>query len=198
LNLIAFLTWMFYLIPRLDFLGDHANFIGFLWLLSLVIVFFKRIRKPEFPLMSRKQMIPLVRAFLIAWLFQIGIDEVITMPLNLLSGSWIMMQPGWGNFTLLKLIDFKADVYFQIIAVVYSLLISGAFQKHYQFTRKSLFWFSTILLMQLVLSFHLHWWNYRTFPDPKYSIVFWSSYPEFRVLSGFFAVSIIKKPRAKS
>jgi len=191
LTLLHALQWFWQWLPRAYIFGDHANLVGLIWLSVLFYLFYFRYRDSGV-YRGWRILMPITKAFLTAWLFQIGIDEFITMPLNLASGSWSLIQPSVGQFSFYLLVRFKLDVYTQIVIVVWSLLITDCFS-HFQLTKNSLFWLSTVLVMQCFLSFGLHWWNYRNLAEPMYNFVFWASYPLFRVLTGFFASATIKK-----
>jgi len=199
LNLQEFLIFVI----NLNLIGDHAHLFGFLWLSALTFTFYLRLKH----LMPAAQVDPnagrirklwanrkpLFTAFAIGWFIQLSIDEFVTFWINLLSGSWSMVELQLGSFTLTKLLWFKADCYFQWVFIFFVFTISNTWQ-YLQATKRALFWLILIILFQSTLSV-LHIWNHHPYQGTELIIVFFLTYPEFRTLTGFFGSNIVRKPQ---
>lgn len=198
MNLLEFLIWL----ANFNFIQDHAHLFGFLWLAALILTFYPRLKKmmPQPKLDPNASFLrklwanrkPLITAFAIAWFIQLSIDEFVTYWINLLSGSWIMIEKYYGAFSILKLAWVKSDCYFQWLFIFFIFTISNTWQ-YLQITKRALFWLSLVILMQSILSV-LHIWNHHAYQGMELVIVFYSTYPVFRTLTGLFGSSIVRKP----
>jgi hypothetical protein len=134
----------------------------------------------------------LIFAFIGVFLFQILVDDFITVPINLAFGSWSLLAPHMGTWALWKLVAFKWDNYAMVILFSLVFYVTGVW-KFFHFTASSLFWLSVTLLFQLMLG-SLHIWYFLGLSGYDRLTVFWVSYPWFRIFTGFLAASLIKKP----
>jgi hypothetical protein len=209
LNLLEqFLQWITYAnlydSNRLNYLGTGVrwNILGVFWLLILVAFTAKRFSghfnngffpKPAHNPRSYLWMIAVfLFAFVVTFLLQMMIDDFITDPINLCFGSWKYLAPGRGEFSILKFISFKWDVYLLIGIYSIVLAITGIWRL-YQFTKTSLFWLSVTVIFQVALGYY-HVFYFLDLTGYARLMTFWLSYPWFRIFTGFLGISLIKKP----
>ena len=187
-------------IINLNLIGDHGHIIGFLWLIALIITFFKRLKdlvpgKHDQPtrwksILSYRKVAAI--SFSIAWFIQVMVDECITFLFNLASGAWSMIEFQKGAFTIEKLFWMKADSYFQIALFFFVFTIANVWQ-YFHVTKRTLFWLSLVMLYQGILAY-LHIWNHHAYTGTPLILVFFLTYPEFRILTGFLGSNLVKKP----
>jgi len=205
----AFLSF----VANFQLLGNHANIVGFLWLLILTVFMYSRFKglfrncyslrcstcnfsRLCCPNSKRNMAWHFVILFLSAYIiffFQMILDDTITTPINLLFGSWEMRAPVLGSFSLYNLLLTKWDVYAMILIYALVFYVKGLHQ-FFHFTKYSMFWLILVVAFSLVIA-STHWWNHLRFDGWMRTQVFWLSYPEFRVLTGFFVASLIKKQK---
>jgi len=118
-------------------------------------------------------------------------DEGVTMPLNLLSGSWQLLENlGAGPFTFTKLLIFKWPAYLELVIII-ALFTAQKTWRYFRITRDALFWLFLMVLFQGSLSC-LHIWNRHMYDGWQLILVFFSATVVFRILAGFFGVSLIQ------
>jgi hypothetical protein len=200
LNLIEqFLLWITYL----NFGGNKWNIFGVLWLLALMAFTYKRFYahfnlnnffpKPAHnPRSIYWRGALILFSFTAVFLIQMIVDDFITTPINLAFGSWNLLAPHLGGFSPFKMFMFKVDVYLLMLlyAVIFGVLRIWQF---YHFTKYSAVWLSLTVLFQIFLGSQ-HVFYFLDLTGYERLITFWVSYPWFRILTGLFAASIIKKP----
>jgi hypothetical protein len=198
-----FLQWVTYA----QCVGDRWNILGVLWLAALVTMSMRRFaihydKSGIFPKPSTKSKQDLwyfslmIFGFLSTMLLQMMVDDFITTPINLAFGSWALLAPHLGEFSFLKLLAFKWDVYALII--VYSMVFYlTKLWRFYQFTRGSAFWLILTVSFQIFLGSQ-HVFYFLNLSGWERIYTFWISYPWFRIFTGFLGASIIKKPRGYS
>jgi hypothetical protein len=188
------IEWLFWNIPSMEILGNAANILGLFWLLALMFIAYRRIRPTirEKDKRWKAALLCLMLSFYIVFFFQMLLDDTITTPINLLFGAWEIRAPALGEFTIMKLLMTKFDVYGMIAGMVLVFYIGGIW-KFLHITWKSAFWLTLVLLFSLAVA-QTHWWLHLRFEGWMRVQVFWLSYPEFRILTGFLVESLIKKP----
>lgn len=190
-----FLRWISYF----DILKNSTNILGVFWLIALTIFGYVRFKKhfeqngyfPK-PIGARRKfwfIIPLLFSFLWGFLMQLLIDDGIATPISLLFGGWSLM--GNDPFTLSKLWAHKSDVYIGI-AVLLILFTWFGIWRFFHFTKKSFFWLSLLVILTIIAASQ-NIINFRVFQGDAHVWVFWLTYPEGRILSGFFSASLLKK-----
>jgi len=204
----GFLLW----IANFQIFGNHANIIGFLWLLVLTTFIYSRFKglfkkcyslrcgtcnfsRICCPNSNRNKVWHFTILSLSAYItffFQMLLDDTITTPINLIFGSWELRQPVLGAFSVYNLWLTKFDVYLMIMLFALVFWVKG-FHQFFHFTKYSIFWLSLVLFFSIIIA-QTHWWTHLRFEGDMRILVFWLSYPEFRVLTGFFVASLIKKP----
>ncbi len=182
--------------------GVRWNILGVLWLIALTAFTAKRFsthfNNGFFPQPENRMrallwaFAVLLFGFLATFLIQMMMDDFITDPINLSFGSWIYLAKGRGDFSVLKFINFKWDVYMLIFIFSLVSYLTGIW-RFYQFTKTSLFWLSATVVFQLILGSQ-HIFYFLALSGYERLTTFWVSYPWFRILTGFFGASIIKKP----
>lgn len=184
-------------------LGNKWNILGVFWLTALVFMSMKRFehhfdKSGIYPKPSTKSKQDLwyfsllIFGFLSTMLLQMMIDDFITTPINLVFGSWELLVPHLGEFSFLKLLAFKWDVYALILCYSLVFYLTKVW-RFYQFTKASAFWLILTVSLQIFLgSQHIFYFLNLTGYNRIYT--FWISYPWFRILTGFLGASIIKKP----
>lgn len=196
-----FLLWITYLNVYPG--SQKMNILGVFWLISLMFIAVKRFswqftniqdwKKPEEK--SRGYLWTfaiLLFTFIAVFMWQIIIDDLITVPINLAFGSWPVMVPGRGAFSIEKLFIFKWDNY-AYLAISGSLFYLAGIWKMYHFTKASLIWLS-ITIVDVVLLASMHVFIFITLSGYDRLFAFWVSYPWFRIFTGFLLASMIKKP----
>lgn len=178
------------------------NIVGVIWAVALIFLAGRRFswhfteagwKKPAPGARSYLWIFAMVLFGIVAvFMFQILSDDFITVPISLAFGSWKVLVPGRGDFSFLKLIAFKWDNY-AVLAVFSSVFYISGVWKFYHFTKQSLFWLSvTVAFVVLVSSLHI--FTFMQLSGYARLTAFWSTYPLFRIYTGFMFASIIKKP----
>jgi hypothetical protein len=182
------------------------NILGVLWAAALIILAARRFSwhftEAGWPMPSARArkylwiLAMILFAVIAVFMFQILTDDLITVPISLAFGSWKVLVPGRGDFSLWKLILFKWDNY-AVLAITGSVFFLCGVWKFYQFTKASLVWLSlTVSLVILVSSFHV--FTFLQLSGEARLTAFWLTYPSFRIISGFLLASMIKKPGGSS
>lgn len=182
--------------------GKAANLFGVLWLIALTFVASRRFSwhfselgwgKPsKLPKRALWIFAIILFGFLSTFLLQIITDEFISVPMGLVFGSWNLLAPHLGAFSLWKLIQFKWDSYLLILVYSSVFYVSGVW-KFYHFTKESLIWLIVLLGFTFFLNSQgiIYFLNLSGWARIRN---FWLSYPEWRIITGFLGASIIKKP----
>jgi hypothetical protein len=182
--------------------GLRMNILGVFWAVALIYLAARRFswhftdagwERPAARARKYLWIFAMVLFGIIAvFMFQIVTDDFITVPISLAFGSWKVLVPGRGEFSLLKLIAFKWDNY-AVLAVTASLFYISGVLKFYHFTKVSLFWLSlTVGSVVIVSMFHV--FSFMQLSGYERLTAFWFTYPWFRIFTGFMFSSIIKKP----
>jgi hypothetical protein len=184
----------------MDFFTNSLNILGMIWLFALIGLACFRfnfgIGKIWPKLIQRKWLRYFVVFFLAfgsIYFFQILIDDLITSPIDLAFGSWSLLQPMFGAFTLWKWFEFKVDVYLNM-ALYVTFFSLGNLWGLFTFTKKSAFWLILLIAFQVFLAVQ-HNYNFRFLTGDAKFWAYWLSYPEFRIISGLFVASILRKQR---
>jgi len=188
-------------IANADLLHNSLNIMGLIWFVVLILLaskwFDAEIGNVWPKLIKQRKLfryfILLLLAFGSIFFMQILIDDLITTPIDLVFGSWILMQPTIGAFTFLKLWYFKYPVYLNMALYTTFFSLFG-FWRLFCFTKKSAFWLILLIAFQVFLASQ-HNFDFRSLTGTAKTIAFWDSYPEFRIISGFFVASVLKKRR---
>ena len=175
------------------------NILGALWLLILMVLTYMRL-KPQFSssLPKPKGHKKLIWFFCLValsytyiFLMQQILSEVLEWNIFLAFGSWSLVESYVGPLSLLKVLNNRAEMYISIILICFVFTYYG-FWRLFHFTKESAFWLlATIALLVLLGSQHNY--NFRVLQGYDRMIAFWLSYPEFRILTGFFVASTLKK-----
>lgn len=176
-----------------------SNVLGLLWFLVLIGIVFKGFRpqfREKFP---RKYGTFLwyfalfLISFCTVFLMQMVIDDLIQTPIDLLFGSWQLKIAQMGAFSLFKLLILKWDVYSMIFTYWLAFSVIGVWH-FFHFSKKSAL-FLAICIAWVVLIAQTHYWSHLRFEGWMRIQVYWLTYPEFRILTGFFIASIVKKQK---
>ncbi len=186
-------------IAKFDLKGNAINILGVFWVLALMIVAFKSFKTqlPHYllePKAQRKVTLTfsvLAISFVYIFLMQQCLDDLLTIPIQLLFGSWRMVETQLGSLTLFALLDYRWEIYISIITISIVFSYYG-FWKLFHFTKESAFWLSATIIFQIFLASQ-HNFNFRELQGYDRMVAYWVSYPEFRILSGFFVASTFKK-----
>lgn len=188
----------------LDVQAGRMNILGAFWFFALTMFTFRRFRiyyKEGKIFQNRSSKLRRFFSYVIVFaisgfsifLIQMLFDDALTTPMNLLFGSWTLVQAQAGPFTIWKLIESKWDVYIMIsLIVVY--FATQDFWKWFQFSKWSLLWLSIIIAYQIALSY-FHIFQFRGLPEDIRIRNYWITYPEWRTLTGLFVTTIIRKPK---
>jgi hypothetical protein len=182
--------------------GLRMNILGVLWAAALIIVAARRFSwqfssvqdwpRPAGRFRGYLWVVAIVLFAIIAvFLFQIIVDDFITVPIQLAFGSWSILVPGRGGFTLLKLIAFKWDNYSVVILISALFYLCGIW-RFCHFTKASLFWLSVTVAFVAVQSYY-HVFSFMQLSGDARITAFWIGYPWFRIITGFLFASLIKK-----
>lgn len=182
---------------------QKMNILGLFWFISLMFVAVKRfswqltnVQEWKKPAGKGKRYLwifaVLLFAFIAVFMWQIIIDDLITVPINLAFGSWTVMVPGRGAFSIEKLFIFKWDNYSYLLITGLLFYLAGIW-KMYHFTKASLVWLS-ITILDVIMLASMHVFIFITLSGYDRLFAFWVSYPWFRIFTGFLFVSMIKKP----
>lgn len=204
------MSWLDQLLQGITYmnLGENKwNILGVFWLISLCIFYYIRFKKhftngylprpAGNPHHNRKRIIAwhfviILFAFGIVYLLQMMLDDFITTPINLVFGSWSLLTPHMGSFSFLKLIAFKWDVYCSII--IYSLFFTFfKIWRFFRFTKYSTLLLTITVVFQFILASN-HVFYFLDLSGSERIFTYWVSYPWFRILTGLFCASIMKKP----
>lgn len=194
-----------YGVASFEVLGNKANILGFFWLIALTIVAYKRFHVyfengyyPK-PKGNRWKGIMWVLVLVLiswscAWLTQLLMDDAITTPISIVFGSWKLLSVHVGEFSFLKLFLFKWDVYALIFVHIFFFSVIRLW-RFFQFTKWSALCLTSAIVFQVIVSsfgiFGSHIW----YEGWDRITIFWLTYPEFRIITGFFFASIIRKPK---
>lgn len=198
-------------VANFQILGNHANILGFFWLISLSLFMysqFKNLFRSCYslrcstcnfsrlccPRTNRRKAWHFIIFFLsgyIVFFFQMILDDTITTPINLLFGSWEMREPVLGSFSMFNLLATKWDVYAMILLFALVFYAKGLW-RFFHFNKTSLFWLILVVVFSVAVA-QTHWWSHLRFEGWMRAEVFWFSYPEFRILTGFFVASLVRK-----
>ena len=181
-------------IANMDFMNNSLNILGMIWLVALIFLACQRFNIEIenlggiWPKLQRQRKlvraaILFVLAFGTIYFFQILIDDLITTPIDLGFGSWILLQPWLGPFTIWKLFMFKVNVYLNMLLYFFFFSVCGLWPL-LKFNRKSAFWLCLLIAFQLVLSIQ-HNYNFRSLMGAAKTFSFWESYPEFRIILAY-------------
>jgi hypothetical protein len=181
--------------------GQSANMVGFFWMIALVIVGSRRFawhfQNNGWPQPSHgiKRILWILAVILFAFLFvfllQVITDEFLTVPIALAFGSWVLMPPSMGAFTIWKLIAFKWYSYL-LIAVYGSIFYLSGCWRFCHFTKKSLIWLISVMCYSIFIDAN-HIFYFLNLSGWTRFRAFYITYPPWRVLLGFFGASLIKK-----
>jgi len=125
--------------------------------------------------------------------FQMVLDDFITSPINLLFGSWELRASVFGEFSMWNWLMTKWDVY-TMITLFFLVFSTKQLWQFFRFTKQSVVWLILIIGFSLVIA-NTHWWTHLRYDGWMRIQVFWLSYPQFRILTGFFVASLIKPLR---
>ena len=195
---------LLYGIASFEVLGNKANILGFIWLLALWFVAYKRFRghfaKGYFPQpqQSYKRFLWVFAVLLISFgsvfLLQLLMDDAVTTPISIAFGSWDKLMRDKGDFTLLRLFNFKWDVYGLIFSYLFFFTAARLWQ-FFQFTKSSLLCLVGVIVFQVAVSGMQIFGSHMFYDGWQRIWIFWLTYPEYRILSGLLFSSILKKPR---
>lgn len=193
MNLYDLLDWF----AHAELLGNRYNILAVAWALILTFTIYKRIKGMN-PLFKKeltgfkRSAIAFGVAGMTVYFLQLLIDDFITTPIDTAFGSWSLMV-GYGNFTLMKILLFKADIYLMIVLLFLGFTMLDLWQM-FHWTRWSTIALVSLIGFQIVLAY-AHYWNQWQYSGVEMVKEYWLSYPEFRVLSGLFVASIIRKSK---
>ena len=190
-----------FFISSCELLENKANILGFIWLLTLMYFAYGRFKghfeNGYLPNKKTNRKLWIIVVFLVSFyavfMFQLIFDDLITTPINLLFGSWELRQPVLGPLTFLSFFSTKWDVWAILIIFAFFFYIKGLWQ-FFRFTKYSAIWLMLIIVFSFVVA-NQHWWTHLRYDGWMRVQVFWLSYPEYRILTGLFFSSILKKPK---
>lgn len=199
------MDWLYQILLWLanaEIFNGSSNILGLIWLLLLMWIMYNRF-KPQFREMFPKKyetklwyFALILITFCTVFLMQMMIDDLIQTPIDLIFGSWQLKAAQMGAFSLYNLLLLKWDVYSMIL--IYSLGFSTIGVWHFfHFDKKSGILLAAVILWIAMVA-QTHYWSHLRFDGWMRIQVYWLTYPEFRILTGFFIGTIVKKKKGIS